>query len=175
MRLFIPWVFDSKFYLENNQDVKDSGISPLKHYMKVGRNEGRKPYAGAKKRNMGLIGKWFSYSRVSRPHYTYQKPSLTVHVQQELQSFAKQPLISIIIPVYNVDPKWLDCAIESVRKQWYPHWQICIADDNSDNPLTVKYLDKLEMEQDSKLSICRAEENKHISTNSNRALHLAKG
>ena len=35
------------------------------------------------------------------------------------------------MPVYNVEIKWLDKAIESIEKQNYKNWEICIADDCS--------------------------------------------
>ncbi len=33
--------FDSRFYLQQYDDVRDSGINPLVHYLKYGRDEGR--------------------------------------------------------------------------------------------------------------------------------------
>lgn len=33
--------FDSRFYLQQYKDVRDSGINPLVHYLKYGRDEGR--------------------------------------------------------------------------------------------------------------------------------------
>jgi hypothetical protein len=38
-------IFDERFYLKANPDVAKSGQSPLDHYMKYGRVEGRKPSA----------------------------------------------------------------------------------------------------------------------------------
>jgi glycosyltransferase involved in cell wall biosynthesis len=35
--------FDSKWYLEQNVDVKNSGQEPIKHYLKFGASEGRSP------------------------------------------------------------------------------------------------------------------------------------
>lgn len=35
--------FDSAFYLDNNKDVRDSGIDPVKHYMRFGWKEWRNP------------------------------------------------------------------------------------------------------------------------------------
>ena len=40
-------------------------------------------------------------------------------------------LISVVMPVYNPRERWLAAAIESVRGQLYPHWELCIADDAS--------------------------------------------
>jgi glycosyltransferase involved in cell wall biosynthesis len=47
------------------------------------------------------------------------------------------------MPVYNVDPKWLDLAIKSIENQWYENWELCIADDKSSNKDTIEYLNNL--------------------------------
>ncbi|WP_294564946.1 rhamnan synthesis F family protein [uncultured Succinatimonas sp.] len=41
----IKYRFDSVYYLNNNPDVKKSGIAPWTHFVKYGYKEGRKPYA----------------------------------------------------------------------------------------------------------------------------------
>lgn len=41
------------------------------------------------------------------------------------------PRFSILVPVYNTDPRWLTACVESVRAQAWPHWQLCLADDCS--------------------------------------------
>src|SRR4249919_769615 len=42
-----------------------------------------------------------------------------------------RPLISVLMPVHDPEPAWLDEAILSVRAQLYDHWELCIADDAS--------------------------------------------
>lgn len=69
--------------------------------------------------------------------YVYTKPILTNIIKKEIVSFANKPLISIIMPVYNIDPKWLDIAIKSIENQWYENWELCIADDKSTNQETI--------------------------------------
>jgi cellulose synthase/poly-beta-1,6-N-acetylglucosamine synthase-like glycosyltransferase len=49
----------------------------------------------------------------------------------EIQQMPYHPVFSIIMPVYNVEAKWLAKAIDSVRSQLYPYWELCIADDGS--------------------------------------------
>jgi hypothetical protein len=46
-------------------------------------------------------------------------------------SLQRAPLISVIMPVYNPDPAYLKIALESVEKQIYPNWELCIAEDKS--------------------------------------------
>ncbi len=45
--------------------------------------------------------------------------------------FIQQPLISVLIPIYNPNLRFLEAAIESVRQQLYPRWELCLADDDS--------------------------------------------
>ena len=39
--------------------------------------------------------------------------------------------ISVVMPVFNTPRAFLVEAIDSVRRQIYPHWELCIADDAS--------------------------------------------
>ena len=51
--------------------------------------------------------------------------------KEKLKNYSGEILFSIVMPVYNVEIKWLDKAIESIEKQNYKNWEICIADDCS--------------------------------------------
>ena len=53
----------------------------------------------------------------------------------------RQPLISVLMPVYNPAPDWLRQAIGSVEQQIYPQWELCIADDCSTDPAVHAVLD----------------------------------
>lgn len=104
--------------------------------------------------------------------YTYIEPELTNEIKKEIAEFSKKPLISIIMPVYNVDPKWLDLAIKSIENQWYENWELCITDDKSTNQETIKYLKLI---KNPKIKIKFLEKNLNISGASNEALSLAEG
>ena len=43
---------------------------------------------------------------------------------------AERPLVSIIIPAYNVEP-YINCALDSVVGQTYNEWEIIAVDDGS--------------------------------------------
>lgn len=104
--------------------------------------------------------------------YTYIEPNLTTEIKKEMNSFLQKPLISIIMPVYNVDPKWLDLAIKSIENQWYENWELCIADDKSTNKKTIEYLKSV---KNPKIKIKYLDKNLNISGASNEALSLATG
>ena len=90
------------------------------------------------------------------------------------QQLVSTPLISIIMPVYNVDAQWLRGAIESVLDQSYGHWQLCIVDDASSNPDVAELLDTYR-DSDPRIQIARNADNLGISESSNHALQFAEG
>jgi len=78
------------------------------------------------------------------------------------------------MPSYNIDPKWVGEAIDSVRNQIYPDWELCISDDAS----TVEGLRELlehYMAAERRIRVTFRTQNGHISANSNSALCLATG
>lgn len=59
---------------------------------------------------------------------------------QEIATFHYQPKISIAMPVYNVEEKWLRLCIDSILNQVYTNWELCMADDASTDPNVKKIL-----------------------------------
>lgn len=95
-------------------------------------------------------------------------------VLKEIKNFKYKPKISIIMPVYNVEKKWLRKCIDSVINQYYENWELCIADDNSTKP-HIKPLLKEYMKKDNRIKVVFRQENGHISRASNSALEIATG
>ena len=95
-------------------------------------------------------------------------------LRQRAAEFPDQPLISVVMPTYNTEVRWLVAAIESVRTQLYQNWELCIADDASTDPRVRRILECFaRVEPRIKLEF-RAR-NGHISAASNSALRLASG
>lgn len=95
-------------------------------------------------------------------------------IRRHIEQFKKTPLISVVMPVYNVGEKWLRQVIESVRNQLYTNWELCIADDKSPSPHIAKVLEEY-AQKDKRIKYVIRKENGHISAASNSALKLAKG
>ena len=91
-----------------------------------------------------------------------------------MDGFLRKPLISVVMPIYNPKPAWLIEAIESVRNQIYPHWELCIADnastDEAIHPILGNYA-----REDTRIKLVFREQNGGISAASNSALELATG
>ena len=62
------------------------------------------------------------------------------------------PLISIVLPVYNPPAEFLSQAIESVIRQLYPKWELCIVDDASTEPHVKPLLERY-AKQDSRIKV----------------------
>jgi glycosyltransferase involved in cell wall biosynthesis len=161
--------FDSQAYLKANPDVAASGFNPLMHYLLYGRDEGR---------CLSLDGLSFMSARNDYVEWVRRYDRLgdaeRAALRAAVTELAKAPLISVVMPVYNPRPAWLIAAIESVRRQIYPHWQLCIADDASSDAAIRPILERYARE-DERITVVFREQNGHISAASNSALDLAEG
>jgi len=95
-------------------------------------------------------------------------------IRAQIEAFQDKPLISVLLPVFNVDEKWLRLCIDSVLKQVYTNWELCIADDCSPGPHVRRVLKEYEA-TDKRIKLVYRETNGHISAASNSALELAAG
>lgn len=95
-------------------------------------------------------------------------------MRQHIDTLPNAPLISVVMPTYNANPTWLRAAIDSVKSQIYPHWELCIADDASTVPEALAALRSC-TEGDPRIKTAFRKDNGHISAASNTALALATG
>jgi len=156
----IPKISEKVYFL-NNRDILTEvkykeAKTPFEHFLRYGVEE-----IMAGKRILKQEGV-----------YQYITPVLTEKVKEKMATLKKQPLISVIMPVYNTEVKWLDEAIYSLEEQWYGSWELCIADDASTKKETVNFLKNL---NHPKIKISYLKENMNISMASNEALSLAEG
>lgn len=111
-------------------------------------------------------GLWLRYHALTEP----DKENL----KENSKKLALKPVFSILVPVYNVDERWLRSCLDSVLDQIYPYWELCIADDASTDHRVHKVL-KEYAGKDARIKVVYRENNGHISAASNSALELATG
>ncbi|MBT9551216.1 MAG: glycosyltransferase [Hydrogenophaga sp.] len=95
-------------------------------------------------------------------------------LKMDADAMREGPLVSVIMPTYNANFDWLDQAVQSVKNQLYPNWELCIADDASPDPEVRPFLEKLAA-SDPRIKLVFREKNGHISAATNSALALATG
>jgi GT2 family glycosyltransferase/SAM-dependent methyltransferase len=95
-------------------------------------------------------------------------------LRSEALAMPEAPLISVLLPVYNTPADLLRSAIDSVLRQTYPHWELCVADDCSTaahvRPLLEEY-----RRRDERVRVAFRATNGNISAASNTALEMARG
>lgn len=92
---------------------------------------------------------------------------------QEVEALPSRPLISLAMPTYKSDLRYLRKAIDSVIAQHYPAWELCIVDDGSDQPeLTAALQSYAGAEARIKFA---AIENRGISGATNAAMAMCEG
>ena len=111
-------------------------------------------------------------------HPFKQKDYLKWIVQNETETEYKKlkyrPLISILIPVYNINREYLSECLDSILKQKYNNFEVCLADDCSTLAETKDTLKEYEA-KDSRIKVVYRKTNGHISKATNSALKIAKG
>ena len=101
-------------------------------------------------------------------------PADRIALRRKVDSLGQQPLISILLPVYNPDLDLLRAAVDSVKQQIYEKWELCMADDASTDPRVRPFLQKL-ADGDKRIRLTLREKNGHMAACSNSALALATG
>ena len=125
----------------------------------------------------GFFGRLFGKETVAEGGYeawlARHKADKRVLRRQKHASFAQKPLISIVIPLYCTPLPYLKELIESVRRQSYENWQLCLADGSPDDKVK-EFLEK-HYGREKRIVYQKLEENGGISVNTNAAAELAKG
>lgn len=106
--------------------------------------------------------------------YDTLSDSERVLIRRHIDTLPKTPLISVLMPTYETPEAYLRRAIESVRHQLYPNWELCIADDGSSAPHVRRVIEEY-LERDPRIKVVYREKRGHISAASNSALELATG
>ena len=132
-------------------------------------------------RHYGPKGFWIKLTeRFQKSEIDYKEwleknmPARQELARQEKHKFKYAPKISILVPVYNTPETFLRQMIESVQKQTYGNWELCIANANPANE-QVKVILKEYTANDARVKVTDVPENEGIAQNTNKALEIADG
>jgi GT2 family glycosyltransferase len=117
----------------------------------------------------GSDRRYLSWLEAVEPH-----PSTYPDFGEAQSRWPRRPLISILMPVFETPERFLREAIESVLRQTYQHWELCVADDASRKGRVREVLEEY-AERDSRIRLAFRDRNGHISEATNSALALAAG
>ncbi|MEM7708739.1 MAG: glycosyltransferase [Pseudomonadota bacterium] len=158
--------FTETAYLRSNPDVLEAIVagdfeSAREHWKLIGRAEFAE-------------GSRACHLRRDEPTLGLRTASdaLKSQARTEWEGWDYQPTISVLVPVYRVDLRWLKACVDSVREQIYPFWELCLVDDASEDPAIEEYLQSLD---DPRIRVELLSTNAGISAASNAALALATG
>jgi glycosyltransferase involved in cell wall biosynthesis len=171
----IGWFFDNDWYLAQHKDVRNSGANGYQHYRDSGKSEKRQ----CRFVEVKLV--------VENGRSFYASQDYKVWVDQFdaddrdrelydlcIEGFSYRPTISITMPVYKVELKYLREAIDSLLTQSYANIEICVADDCSNDPEIVRLLEAYAA-SDRRFKYVVRKHNGNISAATNSALELATG
>lgn len=114
-------------------------------------------------------------------HYSYRqflKDFPLTESELKLQrdtKFEYNPVISIVIPLYNTKEQFLTELIQSFTAQTYPHWQLCLGDGSPKEGLYNIIKAATGGTWDDRIVYKKLEDNTGIAGNTNAAMALATG
>ncbi|HAG68790.1 MAG TPA: hypothetical protein DCL38_02320 [Lachnospiraceae bacterium] len=107
------------------------------------------------------------------------RPDENELTRQRCTEFEYRYRISIVVPAYETNTVFLRQMLQSVIKQTYPEWELCIADGSKSDSVQSVVMNMIGKSVDShigsKIKYQRLRENKGISGNTNAALLMATG
>lgn len=167
-------VFDSAYYLSQAGVGEEAAQDPASHYITTAKLGSHRPAAWFDP-DYYLLKCRADISRESAlAHYLTEGVFEQIYTDARVEQLPEKPLISIVVPVYNPDIRFLNSCIRSVLYQAYPHWELCLADDCSEDQ-TVRVVLEEWVKKDSRIKLILLDKNRGISGATNAAAAMATG
>ncbi len=185
--------FDRAFYLQHNSklqakvSISKCKFDPFIYYIKRGQAKGHPAYPWQRYnefvRHQRLYLEPYNqhspFGSEQGVHYIKGEKAEVIYLAGQrvlARQLAYRPLVSILVPVFQVKPEFLQAMIESVLAQTYDNWQLCLVDDASERyQQEIHDLFKYYADQDQRIVYNLREQNGHICNTTNDCLTLAQG
>jgi len=103
--------------------------------------------------------------------YMYHAPSTQELERQRCIRWEHAPLLSILVPCYRTDKRYIKELMESVLAQTYPNWELILADATEDDSVVKR----VSSYQDARILYVHLDNNGGISDNTNAGVKAAHG
>ena len=94
---------------------------------------------------------------------------------QKKQVFSRKIRFSILVPLYNTPERFLHEMIQSVIRQTYGEWELCMADGSDAQHSRVERVCRKYAKKDERIRYRKLERNLGISGNTNACIDMATG
>lgn len=101
------------------------------------------------------------------------KVSAELLEKQSAEKFRSNIIISIAVPIYHTPEQFLREMIDSLQKQSYGNWELCIADGSKDDH--AYHIIQEYAECDARIKVRKLNSNKGIADNTNAAISMCTG
>ena len=167
---FLRGTLLGRYSLENWSGAR-AEIARLQHHLAATLSREAAPKlaeAVIRRRDQDPYTRWCWHNRLT--------PRLTAALKSDADALAKAggPLISVVVPAFNTPEKYLRELIGCLEQQFYPRWELCIADDASPQPHVRRLLEEA-AKADPRIKPVFRSENGHIARATNSALAVATG
>jgi len=98
-----------------------------------------------------------------------------IREKEEGQQFPRTVTFSILTPLYNTNLTFLREMVQSVQRQTYPNWELCLCDGSDEKHAEVGRLCRKLSEEDKRIKYRRLDGNYGISANTNACIEIASG
>lgn len=95
--------------------------------------------------------------------------------RERQEDFYQRPLLSVLVPLYETDERFLEALIDSVKQQTYPNWELCFSDGSRDPSRLKNIISKYSSEDPRIRYIADLKGPLGISANTNQAYSISKG
>lgn len=95
--------------------------------------------------------------------------------KQRCYRFPEGKTFSIVVPLYNTPPRFLQEMIQSVLNQTYGNWELCMADGSDAEHAYVGEICREYAQNDARIKYKKLKKNLGISGNTNACLDMATG
>lgn len=165
-KLFPEGTKRRKFIRVIARGIKSINLTNIKKFFKMVKMYGFK-YA------IFLVGE--KLDKTNRPEYELwiraNEPKKFELEAQKKHKFKYEPKISLVVPMYNTPVKYFEELVDSLIRQTYSNWELCLADGSPEKNSKIEKITK----KDERIKYKFLGVNKNISGNTNEALKLVTG